>query len=166
MLNLGDSSSDVAKSINSNRVSIRSKGLPLSKLLDYITEQTRTQWRTDGVSVIVTPVNTGGGDLISRTFRVPPNFLQSATIQQQEGEGDPFAEDDEEGGKLPERMSITDFLKQSGVSFPDGASANYTPSSNTLIVRNTRGNIDLIDQLVSIIASGEPVMVVIQGLTL
>lgn len=162
LLNIGDSTSDAAKSIASRPVSIVAKGLPLTKVLDYITDQTRTQWRTDGVSVIITPQGMENGGLISRSFRVPPHFLQSASVQNQDGNDDPFGESDEQEGKLPSRISITDFLKQSGVSFPDGASATYTASDNTLIVRNTPGNIDLIDQLVSLIASEEPVMVMIR----
>jgi len=162
LLNLGDPSSEAFKSIVNNPVTISARGLPLSKVLDYISEQTRTQWSTDGVSIIVAPLGSISSGIISRTFRVPPNFLRAATIQKKDGNDDPFGEEDGEDGKLPERLSITDFLEQSGISFPDGASASYTPSSNTLIVRNTPGNIDLIDQLVSLIAGAEPVMVIIR----
>lgn len=162
VVNLGDPASAPAQAVANCRVDITAQDLPLSTVLDYITEQTRTQWRIDGVSVIVTPLGSSDDDLISKTFRVPPHFLQSAIIQEKD-EDDPFAENDGDmGGKLPERMSITDFLKQNGISFPEGAFASYTPSSNTLIVRNTRGNIDLVDQLVSIIAGEEPVMVIIR----
>ncbi|MCP5534900.1 MAG: hypothetical protein H7A51_01565 [Akkermansiaceae bacterium] len=162
ILNLGDKSSEMAKAVAATRVTLKARSLPLSKVLDYITDQTRTQWRTDGVGVLVTPVGSATGQLISKTFRVPPNFLQSAAVSGKEDNENPFGEDDNDEGKLPTQMSITDFLKQSGVSFPDGASATYTPSNNTLIVRNTADNIDLVDQLVSLIADEEPVMVVIR----
>lgn len=163
VLDLGESSSDRAKAINNRRVNLTARGLPLAKVLDYITDQTRTQWRTDGIGVIITPLGTEQGELVSRTFRVPPNFLQSAMVKgQPDDDDDPFGGGQQEDGKLPTRLSITDFLKQSGVSFPEGASASYTPSSNTLIVRNTPGNIDIIDQLVSLITGEEPVMVVIK----
>lgn len=162
ILNTGDPSSDVAKGVAATQVTLKARGLPLSKVLDYITDQTRTQWRTDGVGVMVTPVGATTGELISKTFRVPPNFLQSATITKKDDADNPFGSNDTGEGKLPAKISITDFLKQSGVSFPDGASASYTPSSNALVVRNTPGNIDLIDQLVSLVADEEPVMVVIK----
>ena len=163
ILNTGDPSSDTAKGVAATRVTLKARGLPLSKVLDYITEQTRTQWRTDGVGVIVTPVGTTTGALISKTFRVPPNFLSSAAITKKDDDADnPFGNDDTNEGKLPAKISITDYLKQSGVSFPDGAAASYTPSNNALIVRNTPGNIDLIDQLVSLVAAEEPVMVIIR----
>ncbi len=98
-----------------------------------------------------------------RPFHVPPNFLQAATIRKGKESNDPFAEKDDGDGKLPVQLGITDLLKQSGVSFPEGASATYTPSNNTLIVRNTPGNIDLVDQLVSLVTSKEPAMVIIRS---
>ena len=162
LLNLGDPSSEVAKAIAGNRVNITAQNLPLSKLLDYITEQTRTQWRVDGVSVLVGPIGSLNEGLIFRTFRVPPNFLQSATASSDELNDDPFGSDDGQEGKLPARASITDFLKQNGISFPDGASASYSAADNTLMVRNSPGNIDLVDQLVSIVTNEEPVMVIIR----
>ncbi|NNJ85887.1 MAG: tetratricopeptide repeat protein [Akkermansiaceae bacterium] len=162
ILNVGDPASAPAKAVSATRVNLKARGLPLSKVLDYITDQTRTQWRTDGVGVLVTPVGTTTGELMSRSFRVPPNFLQAATISKKDNNDNPFGEDDNDDGKLPTQMSITDFLKQSGVSFPDGASATYSPANNTLIVRNTPGNIDLVDQLVRLVTDEEPVLVVVK----
>ena len=162
LLNLGDSSSDVAQAISRNRVTLNAQNLPLSKLLDYITDQTQTQWRVDGVSVLVGPIGSLNEGLIFRTFRVPPNFLQAATASNDKLSDDPFGSDDSQEGKLPARMSITDFLKQNGISFPEGSSASYSASNNTLMVRNSAENIDLVEQLVSIVTNEEPVMVIIR----
>ncbi|WP_435895463.1 Amuc_1098 family type IV pilus outer membrane protein [Oceaniferula spumae] len=164
ILNVGPPSTDTAKKIAATRISLKARNLPLSKVLDYVTDQSHTQWRTDGVGVLVTPLGSIDGALSSRTFRVPPNFLTSASTNQKEDDGNVFDSDSNDRGEglLPEKMSITDFLKQNGVSFPDGASATYTPSTNTLIVRNTLDNIDLVDQLVSLVADEEPVQVAIK----
>lgn len=162
VLNTGDPTSTSATAIINSRVNINANNLPLSILLKYITEQTRTQWRIDGMSVVITPLSSANEDLIFRTFRVPPNFLQAATVNNNDLDDDPFGSDDSDEGKLPQRTNIIDFLKQSGVSFPDGASASYSASSNTLMVRNSPANIDLVDQLVSIITNEEPVMVIIR----
>lgn len=163
ILNLGTGESDIARSIQSTRVSLKARGLPLSKILDYITDQTRTQWRTDGLSVIVTPMGSTDGTLVSKTFRVPPGFLSSATTQKQGEDNDIFEDDnDNDRGLLPTKIGIVDFLKQNGISFPDGASATYTSSTNTLIVRNTANNINLVDQLIDLITSDEPAQVVVK----
>lgn len=162
VLNTGETSTNAAQAIANSRVNINAQNLPLSVLLDYITEQTRTQWRVDGMSVIVAPIGSLNEDLIFRTFRVPPNFLQAATASSNDLDDDPFGSDDSSEGKLPQRTSITDFLKQNGISFPEGAAASYSAASNTLMVRNSPDNIDLVDQLVSIVTNQEPVMVIIR----
>jgi len=87
----------------------------------------------------------------------------SASSQKSSSDDDVF--DSNQGntkGLLPKKSNITDFLKQSGVQFPEGATASYNASSNTLIVRNTPTNINIIDNLVSIISSEEPVQVIIR----
>ncbi len=93
---------------------------------------------------------------------MPPNFLQAATASSNNLDDDPFGGEDNDEGKLPERVSITDFLKQNGISFPEGATASYSAADNTLMARNSPANIDLIDQLVSMITNDEPVMVIIK----
>jgi len=163
VLNAGLPGSDSAKKIAAARVTLKARNLPISKVLDYIADQTGTQWRTDGIGILVTPLGSTDAALTSRTFRVPPNFLRSAAIADKKDEGNIFDGDNKEGeGLLKKRITITDFLKQNGVSFPDGASATYTPSNNLLSIRNTPDNIDLIDQLVSIVAGEAPVQVKVQ----
>ena len=46
------------------------------------------------------------------------------------------------------RQTALDFLKDQGVPFPNGASANFLPQSSRLIVRNTEENLELVDALV------------------
>ena len=164
ILNTGDETTDTAKRIANARITLKLSNVPLSKLIDYVTDQTHTQWRTDGVGILITPLGATDGLLVSRSFRVPPNFITSASTQQSADAGNIFdsASNDGGGGKLPSKISITDFLTQNGITFPDGAAANYTPSNNTLFVRNTATNIDLVDQLVSLSADTEPVLVKVQ----
>ena len=162
LLDLGDPSSNTAKIIAQKRVNITARNIPLSTLLDYITKQTQTQWKTDGLSVIVGPLGSLEEGIMVRTFRVPPNFLQTASTKSDNFNDDPFGADNSEEGKLPERVSITDFLKQNGISFPEDASASYSAADNLLIIRNTQQNIDLVEQLVSLITQEEPVMVIIR----
>ncbi|MBK1831486.1 hypothetical protein JIN77_12165 [Verrucomicrobiaceae bacterium R5-34] len=164
VFNPGLPDSDTARSIGASRINLKARSLPISKLLDYIADQSGTQWRTDGVGVIVTPLGSTDATLSSRTFRVPPNFLSSAATKESADEGNIFDSGNDNNGEglLKKRISITEFLKQNGVSFPDGASATYTRSNNLLTVRNTPDNIDLVDQLVSIIAGEAPIQVKIQ----
>jgi len=163
VLTLGDPDSKTTEAINSARINLKLRDLPLSKVLDYITEQTHTQWRSDGAAIHVTPLGSSSDILISRSFSVPPNFLSAAASQTSESSDDVFDSNSSNStGLLPEKISITDFLKQSGIDFPDGATASYNASSNRLIVRNTATNIDHIESLVSMISDEEPVQVIIR----
>lgn len=163
VLNLGEPQSETFQAITASRVSLKATDLPLSKILDYITDQTHTQWRSDGAAILVRALGSTDADLVSRTFRVPPNFLSSASAQKADDSENIFDSDASNSkGLLPSKVNVTDFLKQNGITFPDGAAASYSASSNSLIVRNTPNNIDLIDQLVSMISSEDPVLVVIR----
>ncbi len=163
VLNLGDPSNDRVKLIRSSKVNLKLSNLPLTVVLDYITDQTYTQWRTDGLSVLVTPRGSTDGTMVSRSFRVPPNFLSKAAVNNDANNDDLFGQDNgNQEGKIAKKISITDFLKQNGVSFPDGATATYAASTNTLLVKNTPVNIDIIDQLVTMVTGEEPIMVVVK----
>ena len=161
VVNLGDPNSDRAKKIANAQVTLNARGLPLTKILEYVTDQTGTQWRTDGVSVIITPRgSTGDEPLVSRKFRVPPNFLSSSAVQAPEENDDPFGGvDDQLEGKIAKKIDIKQFLKLNGVSFPKGSVTTYSAANSTLLVTNTPSNIDRIDQIVSLAADDEPVMV-------
>jgi general secretion pathway protein D len=138
--------------------------VPLSEVLRYITEFTKTSYVTDDFSVIIRPLGSTGDEMLSRTYRVPPDFLSS--LNTSEGEGvaaaDPFAETQSGGGLLARRMGVQEALIASGINFPNGASAHLNASSNVLQVTNTPLNQDMIRQLVESIAQTEPVSVAVR----
>lgn len=159
--NLSSAEDSVSKAIKEARVTIQSSNLPISTLLDYITEQTATKWDNDGTAVRIFPLNSSNQTLISKTFRVPPNFLAATAAAAEDPAASIFSDSNNSSeGKLTKRISAQDFLKQSGISFPDGATINYIPQSNTLTVKNTAQNIERIDMIVSAIASEEPLQII------
>ena len=161
VVNLGDPESEQYQSISNAKITIRANNLPISVILKYITEQTNTQWTNDGVAVKISPIGSDDLTMISRSFKVPPTFLSGKSASADQSEQDIFSSNNEElGGKLVQKISIKDFLKQNGVTFPEGSSAQHITSSNTLIVRNTRSNIDLIDRIVSLSKDEEPIQIV------
>ncbi len=163
VLNVDLTQSKSAQAIHSSRIDLKANNLPLAKILDYITDQSHTQWRSDGAAILVSPLGSSDETILSRTFHVPPTFLSSASTQKSDDSENIFDSDsDNSEGLLSTRISITEFLKNNGISFPEGASASYSASSNTLIIRNTSSNIDLVEQLISIISSEDPVQVIIR----
>ncbi|MCU0795500.1 MAG: type II and III secretion system protein [Akkermansiaceae bacterium] len=134
---------------------LRLRNVPLAEALNYICEATRLRWSVDDFAVTIKPATEIGEDLFTRTFNVPPDFLNRISGGGDEGGGggeiDPFAPDAGDGGgsALRPRMSIVEALKSNGVKFPGDASAQFFASNSTLLVRNTPSNLDLVEQIVN-----------------
>jgi general secretion pathway protein D len=162
-VNLGPPDSEAAKAIRSQRFDLRVSQVPLSQALRYVTDITRTSFNTDDFSVIITPSGATSAELITRTYRVPPDFLTN--ISSEAGgvaeNDDPFGAGPREG-LLTRRLSAQEALSRQGIGFPDGASATYNAATNTLRVVNTATNQDIIDQLVAAVSRTEPVMVAVR----
>lgn len=61
---------------------------------------------------------------------------------------DPFGGGGESSSGLKPMPSIRSLLQKSGISFPEGATAFLVNGNSSLVVRNTSGNLDLIEQLI------------------
>ncbi len=162
-VNLGAPDSEVAKKIRALRFDLRLTQVPVSQVLKYITDATQTSYRTDDFAVLISPVGTVSDELVSRTYRVPPDFIGNLSNGDAAGGGaaaDPFAEKaDKGGGLLAKRMGAKEALMKQGVPFPEGADANYNPSNSILRIINTPLNQDYIAQLIDTLTQTEPVMV-------
>jgi len=86
---------------------------------------------------------------VTKEYKVPPSFitaLPASSTTPAAGAGSNVA-----AGSQPSiaaRSGAREFLENSGVTFPEGASANYIASTSRLIVKNTQANLDLVDALV------------------
>lgn len=162
-LRLGGADSEIGNSIRAIRFDLRLSNVPLSTVLRYITELTRTTLTTDDFSVIIHPLGSDDNTLINRSFRVPADFLSSLSSRNAgNNAADPFAEPANRGaGLLAVRRGAREILTEQGISFPDGANAVYNPANSTLRVTNTAANLDIISQLVDAVAQTEPVMVAV-----
>lgn len=159
-VNLGDPIASPAKEILEKRFDLRVSNVPVESILKYITEMTQTNFRYDDHAVIITQRGVTGGGLISRTYRVPPDFVSNLSIEAEEkSKDDIFNAKPDANGLLAKRMGAQEALAEQGVSFSDGASATYNPSSNTLLVINTINNHDIIQQIIDTIVQAEPVIV-------
>ncbi len=81
-------------------------------------------------------------------WRVPPGFVSSADPTNPEGVRKPHKGFVSKKNPHAIQYDAREFLEMSGVLFPEGAEAIYDEGANSLIVRNTQDNLDLIDSLV------------------
>ncbi|MEZ0273505.1 MAG: type II secretion system protein GspD, partial [Roseimicrobium sp.] len=139
-------------------VTLNMVGAPLEEVLRYATEMTDTVYRVDEYAVTITSRAEKSDTLISRSYRVPPDFLQNSPT---DGAGAPPANPFDPktapaSGLTIRRMGVKEFLEQRGVKFPGEAGASYTPATNILTVRNTEENLVMVDALVEGISSAVP----------
>src|SRR5436190_15746822 len=148
------------------RISITLNQIPLGEALRYIANQAGLKVKVEPFAVAVIPISEQSNDLITKEYRVPPDFVSTSltgTSLLQRGAYTKAAgtapvagpagtgKDTQEstgGQQLVNREGAKDFLESQGVPFPPGASANFLPQSSRLIVRNTQDNLDLIDAIV------------------
>jgi general secretion pathway protein D len=160
-LNLGDAEN--AARINALKFDLQLNSTPLSQVLKYITDLTRTHYTTDEYSVIIQATAGDAGRLTSRSFKVPPGFLASLSegASTPATSADPFATTPSpSGGLLAKRLGAQEALTMQGVPFPDGANASFNAQNNTLRVVNTEANLATIARIVESISEAEPVNVI------
>jgi general secretion pathway protein D len=148
------------------RITITLNQIPLGEALRYIAAQAGLKVKVEPYAVSVIPISEQSNDLITKEYRVPPDFISttltgSSLLQQGAYTKAPgtapaaapagTGKDTQEstgGRQLVNREGAKDFLESQGVAFPPGAGANFLPQSSRLIVRNTQDNLDLVDAIV------------------
>lgn len=163
-VNVGDMNQSPGKEIFAKRFNMQVKNVPIATILKYINGATGTVFRTDEFAVTISPVGMDTNVLVSRTYRVPADFLSNLSSGAVEGNEteDIFNTDTGKSGLLAKRMGVQEALAQQGIVFGEGASATLNASTNILRVVNTEANLDVIEQIIDSIAQTEPVSVAVR----
>lgn len=137
--------------------------VPLREVLNYVAEQSGTRWRLQDGLVVFSSKAGADGQIIQKSYSVPPGFLASAPLgESKSAEGDPFAgagTTDTSGLKNTlkvTKVSAKEFLESSGVPFPPGTGADYNRAANQIVVRNTEANLELVQGIVDQLATKSP----------
>lgn len=154
ILRMGDAPSGAS-------ISLDLKDVPMSEALRYVTELAQMKYKVEAHAVIITPIGEGTPELLTRTFKVPTDFLTRVNPMP-EGTpippADPFAAGGRTTGQsgIIARPTAKRGLESMGVVFPEGASASYNPATSEIVVRNTQANIDLVEAAVESLGLGDP----------
>jgi general secretion pathway protein D len=162
-----------AVSTTDARITITLNEIPLGEALRYIASQAGLKVKIEPYAVLIIPLSEQSNDLITKEYRVPPDFIigtvnagASALNQPAKAAAGGTAKDTQEstgGHQLVKREGAKEFLESQGVPFPPGASANFLPQSSRLIVRNTQDNLELVDALVEQASASGPKQVEIES---
>jgi len=134
------------------QISLNLNNVPLEDLLRYVTEMAGVTYRVEANAVMIVSLTERSTTLITKSYKVPPDFIQTAAVEPAaNAPADPFAKAPAGGvdtGLLVRRMGAKEFLEGRGVVFMEGASASFSGSNSVLTVRNTADNINLVDTMV------------------
>jgi len=153
------------------RISLSLTNIPLYEALKYITSLANLKVKIDPYAVAIVPITENTEALLTKEYNVPPGFINSAPsasggtdMSAAIGKSSTGGTDLTKGGSgIATRGSAKKYLEENGVTFPEGASANYLSASSRLIVRNTQANLDLIDTLVDAAIGSAPRQVEIEA---
>lgn len=141
-------------------ITLSLKNVPLIEALKYLTELAGLKYKVEPFAVTIIPITENTDDLLTKEYRVPPGFIPPQTadpVQPTAGMTPALSEVRIISGKNAKK-----FLESQGVPFPDGSSAQYSPTGSKLIVRNTQNALDLIETLVAAESGVRPVQVEIE----
>jgi len=140
-----------AAEFGARNVNLSLTNVPLSEVLRYVADQVGMRPVVEAYAVKLIPLTQTNQSLVTRVFRVPPDFIQSNASDGGGAEIDPFAAAPTGGGatgQLHKRLTAKEFLSNQGITFPEGAAADFNPGSSSLMVRNTQDAINIIETMV------------------
>ena len=145
------------------KVSLSLNSVPLIVAIQYLAEQAKIKYKIDPFAISLINLGENTEALLTREFRVKPDFIQTDTDAEEPG---PLAGNSIAGGnqdRIKGTKNATKHLKKQGIPFPEGAFAQYIPIGNKLIVRNTQGALDFIGAMVDSEMGMPPVLVEIES---
>ena len=142
------------------KINLTLSDLPLGEALKYVASAANLKVKIEPYAVAIVPLSDTTETLISKEYKVPPNFISSASSSSSSS-GSSTGIPDASG--TVGVSGAKDFLQSQGVTFPVGATATYLASSSKLLVKNTQANLDLIDSLVEVSLATPPSQVQIEA---
>lgn len=146
-------------------VSLSLIDVPVEEVLRYATEVSGVSYRVEEFAVRIVSLTDTSTSLVSRSFRVPPDFISSAAVDPAaQAPADPFAAAGAAATTtgIQRRMGAKEFLESRGIVFTEGGGASYNPVTNMLSVRTTAKNMEMVDSLVQQSLNSAPKMAVIE----
>lgn len=143
--NFGNAQSASFRASRKLRLNQSYQELSLKDILDGVKRQLGIQYYILPNGIEISYSGRDFGPMKERSFIVHPDFFKEEDSSSKE---DDFLDSAPKSGLSIKRVDPTAHLKSMGVSFPEGAYAQYSLHTRSLIVRNTLHNIDEIAGLI------------------
>jgi Flp pilus assembly secretin CpaC/tetratricopeptide (TPR) repeat protein len=145
------------------RITLSLNDIPLRAAIDYVAKAANLKLKIEPYAVAVVPQSEPTDVLITKEYKVPPGFITSLPAAPPAAPPGPPGVAPGSQPAIQARSGAREFLEAQGVTFPQGASANFIASTSKLIVKNTQANLDLIDTLVETQMTAPPSQVEIES---
>ncbi len=136
---------DNASAIADKRITLSLKNIPLGEAVRYISELAGLKYKVEPYALKIVPISESTETLVTKEYQLPDGFLSSGSTTNITA-----------NAAIAARPSAQEYLQQSGVQFPEGASASFLPGSNKLVVRNTEEQLDLVDAITDALGNATP----------
>jgi len=144
-------------STSAKTITLSLNNVPVADALRYICQLADVKYKVQDYAVSIVPFTASTDDLISRTFVVQPSFVaptEGAAAGADNNNAAPSVRPiapiaGAAAAPSNDLDSVQAVLEAKGVKFPAGASAVYTPATNTLTVVDTADQMELIEELVN-----------------
>ncbi len=147
--NFGAPSSDGYRNIMAQTLNLQLTNVSMKDLLDIISRQMGITYYYTATGVELSYSGRDFGPMMERTFNVPPHFFDPRPGDDDGAEDDGFG-DESTSRVAVHRVNPAQVLKGMGISFPEGATARYSPSTRRLTVRNTAHNLAEIEEILNV----------------
>ncbi|MDO5471253.1 MAG: tetratricopeptide repeat protein [Akkermansia sp.] len=130
---------------------LKVQGVTAKELLQMICAQAGCQYRVEDTGIVVYQTGAGVERMFKRKWKVARDFFEGGSDdggEDDEDEDDGFT-DDSGSSKRGGRIDAVAALRAAGVSFPKGASAQYSTRTGMLTVENTADNLDAVEEAVN-----------------
>ncbi|MFM7181366.1 MAG: Amuc_1098 family type IV pilus outer membrane protein [Verrucomicrobiales bacterium] len=147
ILRIGSLDEPFAQQVINREINLRLTDVPLEAVLRYLAEQAGLAVVVEPFAVVLVPPASANASLYTRTYDVPPDFISNVPTQAGGDAGDPFGNPGG-GGLALQRLSAKTFLEQTGLTFPEGASANFDPRTSTVTMRSSQANHEMLEGMI------------------
>jgi general secretion pathway protein D len=165
---LGAAPTAAAPVTEDTTITLGLSNIPLYEALRYVASQAGLKIKIDPAAVSIVPLTDVTQDLITKEYKVLPTFIPRMAAPG--AEADPFGAAPaaatgaaEPVARVGALQNAKEYLESLGITFPEGASAQYIATGSRLVVTNTQDNIDLIDIIVDAAMGQAPTQVEIQS---
>ncbi len=145
-------------------ITLALNNVPLIEALRYLTELANLKYKIEPYAVSIVPLTENTTDLVTKEYRVPPGFIPTtAASSSADSPAAGASSINATDSHISSRVNALEYLQSQGITFPQGAFAQYVAAGSKLVVRNTPDAIDLIDTLVDAAVGVQPTQVEIES---